>query len=417
MSVEADAPGPLQGLRVVELASEHAAAAGKLFADLGADVVLIEPRSGHPARAIGPFLDDDPGPERSLWWWNYNTSKRDIALDLDDPVERVILDGLVDRADIVLEAEPPGSLATRGIDRARIMAGRPELIWVSVTPFGQEGPRRLDPATDLTLMAGAGPVWSCGYDDHSLPPVRGAGNQAANVSSVHAAMAALVALVERGASGLGQHIDLNMHAALNVTTEVSTVHWLVARETVQRQTGRHALPFMTAPTQIESADGGYVVLGFPPRAASSYQSILDWLEELGLTESFPDHVVLQLAVDRGGVTITDLGRDPVAVECFNAGRDAMALIAANLGAYECFEGFQRRGIVCGILYAPEDIAHDPHFEARGFPTPVHHEDLDRTFTYPGAPVVFTGTPWRIASRAPHLDEHRAEILATLESDR
>jgi crotonobetainyl-CoA:carnitine CoA-transferase CaiB-like acyl-CoA transferase len=77
--------GPLTGVRVVEVASEHAAFAGKLFADLGADVVLVEPPGGHRTRGYEPFADDEPGLERSLWWWHYQTSKKGVVLELDDP--------------------------------------------------------------------------------------------------------------------------------------------------------------------------------------------------------------------------------------------------------------------------------------------------------------------------------------------
>jgi len=402
---------------VVELASDNAAAAGKMFAGMGAEVVVVEPSGGHSSRAIGPFLDDHPGPERSLWWWNYNTSKKGITLDLDTQGDLSHLLGLIGQADLVLEAELPGSLRERGIDRVDIMEARPELIWVSVSPFGETSARSHEPCTDLTLMAGGGPVWNCGYDDHSLPPVRGGGNQATNISSVHAVMAALVAVVHRDATGGGQHVDVNMHAALNVTTEVGSYEWLVAQNTVQRQTGRHASVSPTAKSQVRAADGGYVVLGFPPRSADDYQSILQWLDELGLADHFPDRVLLQLAVDRGGVKMTELGVDPVAMECWNAGRAAMTTIASSLGAYECFEGFQQRGIVCGIVYDPEDTVADRHFVARGFPTPVRHDELDRTYVYPGAPLAFSRSPWRITSRAPHVDEHRAEVLGWLESGR
>jgi crotonobetainyl-CoA:carnitine CoA-transferase CaiB-like acyl-CoA transferase len=407
--------GPLSGIKVVELASETAAQAGKLLADLGAEVVVVEPPGGHATRAIGPFRDDRPQPDQSLWWWSYNTSKKGVALDLESQDDRSIFLGLIERADLVLEAETPGSLQGRGIDRSQIMEVDPRLIWVSVSPFGQESTRSKEPFTDLTLMSGGGPVWNCGYDDHSLPPVRGGGSQAANIAGVHAVMAALVAVVHRDATGEGQHVDVNMHAALNVTTEVGSYEWLVAQNTVQRQTGRHASVSPTARSQVRAADGGYVVLGFPPRSADDYQSILSWLDELGLADRFPDRVLLELAVDRGGVKMTELGTDPVAMECWNAGRAAMSTIASSLGAYECFEGFQQRGIVCGIVYDPEDTVSDKHFVARGFPTPVYHDDLDRTYTYPGAPLSFSRSPWRIASRAPHVDEDRAEVLGWIES--
>ena len=212
---------------------------------------------------------------------------------------------------------------------------------------------------------------------------------------------------------MGQHIDVNMHAALNVTTELGSYEWLVARHTVQRQTGRHASVSPTGPTQVQAADGGYVTLGFPPRSARDYQAILDWLEELGLGSAFPDHVLLEMAVERGGVSIVELGQDPIADEIWSAGRAAMAFIAAHVDARTCFDGFQQRGIVCGIVNAPEEVIGDPHFVARGFPMPVDHDDLGRTVTYPGAPMRFSRSPWRIRSRAPHVGEHQGEVLGPL----
>ena len=402
--------GPLRGIQVVELASFHGASAGKLLGDLGADVVVVEPPGGHGGRSVGPFLDDSPSPETSLWWWNYNTSKKGIVLDLETDKDRRTLKNLLSKSDVFLEAETPGSLASLGIDRAELMSRVPGLIWVSISPFGGSGIDKDRPTTDLTLMAGAGPVWNCGYDDHSLPPVRGGGYQSMNVAGIHAVLGALVALVDRDSTGEGQHVDINMHAALNVTTEIGSYTWLVARETVRRQTGRHASTVSTAPTQVLASDGNYVVLGFPPRSADDYRSILAWLDELGLSDTFGDRVLLEMAVERGGVKITEIGQDPVAMEIWNAGREAMAMIATHLTAQECFEGFQRRGIVCGIVNAPEDLLTDEHSIARGFPVAVPHDDIGRTFTYPGAPAKFGRSPWRISSRAPHVDEHRTEVM-------
>ena len=110
----ASSTGPLDGVRVVELASDHAAWAGKLLGDLGADVIVVEPPGGHPGRSYGPFVDDEPGPERSLTWWYYNTSKRGVVLDLDDPDGAARFRRLAATADIVLEGEPPGRLDAIG---------------------------------------------------------------------------------------------------------------------------------------------------------------------------------------------------------------------------------------------------------------------------------------------------------------
>src|SRR5436190_4394889 len=99
--MDAQLEAPLTGIRVVELASDHAAFAGKLLGDLGADVIVVEPPGGHGSRAYEPFMDDEPGPERSLWWWYYNTSKRSVVLDLEQPEDARAFRDLVATADVV----------------------------------------------------------------------------------------------------------------------------------------------------------------------------------------------------------------------------------------------------------------------------------------------------------------------------
>ena len=192
----------LQGLRVIELASEGGAFAGKMLADLGADVIVVEPPGGHRTRTYGPFVDGRDGdPEASLWWWYYNTSKRSVVIDLDTARGRQDFSNLVATADVVVEAEPPGRLAAFDLDHPRLRGVTPSLIWVSVTPFGRRGSTTDVPMTDLTILAGGGPVWNCGYDDHRLPPVRGGGNQAFHVASTFAVMGALTALLARDQTG------------------------------------------------------------------------------------------------------------------------------------------------------------------------------------------------------------------------
>jgi crotonobetainyl-CoA:carnitine CoA-transferase CaiB-like acyl-CoA transferase len=400
----------LEGLRIVELASDRAAYAGKLLADLGADVVVVEPPGGHPTRSYGPFADDKPDPERSLWWWYYNTSKRAVVLDLGAPNGAAAFAELVASADVILEGEDPGTLERLGIDHPRFRATRPQLIWVSVTPFGRQCADLDAPMTDLTLLAGGGLVWNCGYDDHSIPPVRGGGGQAQHMASVFAAMGTLTAVLHRDETGAGQHVDVSMHAAANVTTESGTFVWLVAGQTIQRQTGRHAATVPTMETQVLAADGRYVTTGFPPHDAKDYQAILDWLRELGLEEEFPEAFFLQMGVDRGGVDARDLGSDAEAAEIFGSGRSALCFIASRLPAYDFFVGTQERDIQCGIVYAPEEALEDEHFRARGFQVPVRHPELDRDIIYPGAPFSGSSGGWRISRRPPLVGEHDEEIL-------
>jgi crotonobetainyl-CoA:carnitine CoA-transferase CaiB-like acyl-CoA transferase len=402
----------LAGFRVVELANERIAFAGKLLADMGADVILVEPPAGDPARGYPPFLDDVPGPERSLWWWHYNTSKRGVTLDLEQPDDGERFKTLVGGADVVLESEPRGRLAALGLDYDDLQSIRPELIFVSMTPYGRGGSDA--PTTDLTLLAGGGPAWSCGYDDHALPPVRGGGGQGYHTACHFAAMSALTALFWRLSSGQGQFIDVSMHQAQNVTTEAASYSWLVARQTVQRQTGRHAAAVPTGDTQMLCQDGRWVNTGVPPRSPADYGAILGWVRELGLEDGFPEAIFLEMGANlEKPLTYDRIGVDDEATAIFMAGREALALIAANVSAYDYFIGCQRRGVAVGVIYSPEEAFEDGHFRARGFQVPVEHEDLGRTFRYPGAPYRLTASPWRIQRRAPKLGEHNDEVLGDI----
>jgi len=408
--------GPLEGLRVLELSSERCAFAGKLLADMGADLVLIEPPGGDPMRSHPPFAGDRPGPERSLNWWHHQTSKRGIRLDLGRPAGTELFRRLVAGADLVLEAEPPRRLPELGLAPEELCAAHPALIWISLTPFGRSAPRADEQATDLTILAGGGPVWSCGYDDHSLPPIRGAGNQGHQIAGHYAVLSALTALLHRMQSGLGQQVDVNMHAAANVTTEMASYHWLVQRGTVQRQTGRHAMEQPTLPTQVQCADGRWVTTGVPPRTPREYQYVYDWIVELGLEPEFPEAVFLQRGALRESIDLSQIGRDEEITVIFGAGREALLLIASRVPAYDFFVGAQRRGISVGVIYSPDEAFEDEHFRARGFPVEVPHPELGQSFTYPGAPYRFEKSPWQISRRAPLLGEHEEEVLGELGLD-
>ena len=114
----------LAGLRVVELAREPIAFAGKLLADMGAEVILVEPPGGDPSRAYPPFLDDEPGNDRSLYWWHYHTNKLSVVLDLDAPDDAERFRALIASADVLLEAEPRSRLADLDLDYEQLVKQR-----------------------------------------------------------------------------------------------------------------------------------------------------------------------------------------------------------------------------------------------------------------------------------------------------
>ena len=164
--------GVLDGVRVLEVGGEIGAWCGKLLGDVGADVIKVEPPTGDPTRSYEPFYENEPGLNRSLFFWHYNTSKRSVTLDLEQDSGREVFKRLAAQADVVVDSYPPGYMDSIGIGYEAVAKESPGLVMVSITPFGQSGPYSDYQSTDLTALAFGGPVWSCGYDDHSIPPVR-----------------------------------------------------------------------------------------------------------------------------------------------------------------------------------------------------------------------------------------------------
>ena len=401
----------LTGVRVVELAREPIALAGKLFGDMGADVILVEPPGGDPCRDYPPFVNDEPGPDRSLYWWHYHTSKRGVVIDLDDDAGRERFRELVATADVLLEAEPRQRLRSLGLDYDELTALRPNLIHVAVTPYGRNDPKSDLPFTDLTLMAASGPPWSCGYDDHSLPPIRGP-QQGYHTACHFAFMAALTALLHRSTSGEGQFVDVSMTAASNVTTEAASYSWLVTERTVQRQTGRHASVSPSRETQQLCADGRYANTGVPPRQPKEFAALYGWLRELGLDGELPEAVFLEMGAHWDGpFDLSQIGNNDEITAVFSAGREALRLIASRVSAHDFFSGCQEAGLAVGVVNAPEEAFEDEHFKVRGFQVSVDHDG--RSVTYPGAPYALRGSPWSISRRAPRLGEHDDEVFEAL----
>jgi crotonobetainyl-CoA:carnitine CoA-transferase CaiB-like acyl-CoA transferase len=223
--------------------------------------------------------------------------------------------------------------------------------------------------------------------------------------------ALLVALFERDATGAGLFIDVSMHAAANVTTEVASYGYLAEGKEVGRQTGRHAWWEKSSPTQIQCADGRYMNTGTLPRTPREFAAILTWLDELGLRDEFPLSAILEMGANLETIDLSHIDRDPLLPEILGAAREVGVFLAERLGAYEEFVGWQKQGMAAGVVYSPDEALADPHVVARGFPTEVEHPEHDRVVTYPGPLFRLSATPATIRHRAPLLGEHQGRVGA------
>lgn len=390
-------PAVFDGLRVLELTGVTGQLCGKLFADMGADVIRVEPREGSIAREVGPFVDDDPGVNRSLSFWHNNTSKRSVTLDITTERGQAILRRLVRECDVVVEDLSPGTLPGLGLGFEELCSQRPDLVMVSITPFGQTGPYRDLKTSDLVSLALGGPLWSCGYDEHDVPPVRPYTDASYHVASHYAFVGAVAALVQRQSTSTGQYIDVSVHEACHDTTEGAMPNYYFAGNVVQRQTGRHAAAVQTLPVIFDCADGRAIFTRVPVEP-DAWESLLDWLDEAGMVADLRDERFNDRAQRQ-----RELGYIS----------DIVAAFCATQNSDDLFHGAQARGMVWAPVRSPEENLRDEHLLDRGFFVEVEHPELGRTVTYAGAPYKFSKTPWAIRRRPPLLGEHNHEVYAGL----
>jgi crotonobetainyl-CoA:carnitine CoA-transferase CaiB-like acyl-CoA transferase len=374
-------------VRVLELTDESAEYCGRLLAGLGADVVKVEPAHGAPSRAIGPFLDDDPGPDRSLAFWADNVGKRSVVIDDDAELLE-----LCDAADVLVHTLRPAQAAARGLDFATLSARVPGLVVCAVTPFGSDGPWADYLADDLVLMALGGSMAACGYGPgadgvYDTPPLASLGDQAWRTASTYAAIAVLGALAWRTGSGAGQLIDVSAHECSASMTEWHLMTYLCSGGVHRR--GPH--PTLTA------SDGRQVAALNPDFLGPHvFAGMLEMLEDQGVAGPLSDPAFAD-PVHRAG-NYREVWR-------------ALKRLAEKNDGETLYQLGQGAGLPWGVIRSPDEVLDDRHLRARGHFVELDHPELERTVTYAGAPFLAHASPWVMDRRPPLLGEHTQEVRA------
>ena len=389
----------LASYRVLDLTDERGLLAGKILADLGADVIQIEPPGGSPARNIGPFYGDDPLPEKSLFWWAYTANKRSITLDLEKKDGRALLERLVAEADFLLESFSPGYLDGLGLDYQSLAEINPKLVMVSITPFGQDGPYSHYQATDIVGMALGGFMYLTGDDDRA--PVRISFPHFYLHGGAAGAMAAMLAHTHRTISGQGQYVDVSCQQAVAKTLAHAPQIWdiegvILKRQGVYRQTSGENRVRINWPCK----DGhvNYMVQG--GSVSYSTRALLGWMGEDGFDTT-----------DLDAIDWEKMGYGAITPEL-------MAQLGGPLGDF--FNGHTRAELVQGSLdrrillfpvATPSALQGHPQLEARGYFKELDHPELGVAVQYPGA-FIKSGDGADIAGlyrRPPLIGEHNLEI--------
>jgi crotonobetainyl-CoA:carnitine CoA-transferase CaiB-like acyl-CoA transferase len=396
---ESNPPQALSDLKLIELPCLDpmpyfaAAMAGKAFADLGAEVIKVEPpRVGSSERRRGPFRDELPDPEAGGLHLYLNTNKLGVTLDFERPRGRDLLLKLLDGADILLNPNPPAINERLGIDWQTILARFPKLIVVSLTFFGAESPYRDYRggdliATQMSLVGIETPI-NQATDLPNEPPLKPAGRQADYLAGFTAAGAAMAALFHRKRTGKGQHVDLSQWLAM-----VSMARPSIGVYTHDRQ----GAPFYDKlfkrektglPWLYPCQDGWVSFSPTPERFWPGTKRAMgnpEWAE----SELFK--------------TQWDRASHADAVEAGVVGW------LAEHGKQEVFERAQAEHVPCFPVHSPAEVADNKQYRARGFFV-VHDHPVAKEVRMPGAPYALNRTPWRIVRGAPRLGEHNREIL-------
>jgi crotonobetainyl-CoA:carnitine CoA-transferase CaiB-like acyl-CoA transferase len=393
-------PRALAGIRVLDLATPAAEIAGRVFADLGAEVIKIEPPGGCASRRTPPFERGKEGDlEGSLYWRAFGLGKRSVVLDLERADERARFLALVRGADVLIESFTPGTLDALGLGYAALSRENESLLHVSVTPFGQSGPFASGPASDLTLAAAGGLLNLQG--DRDRPPVPVGWPETSHHGAVQAAADAILALFERRRTGLGQHLDSSMQAAVVWTLLFATGHSTLYGEDIPGWGEKRGDP----PPQLLPG----LVIPNMARCQDGFVAMTLVLGEVG-ARSFGS--LMRFAAEHGGLDPDIAERDwSQWLQLLGAGKLTPGDIARGFDQLVAFLGtrtkaeLHERSVKDRWLIAPAlsaaDLLEDPQLAARDYWVRVGDT------LHPGAFAKFSKTPIRIEAPAPRLGADQA----------
>jgi crotonobetainyl-CoA:carnitine CoA-transferase CaiB-like acyl-CoA transferase len=391
----------LEGIRVLDLTNENGLICGRILSDLGADVIAVEPPCGSTARNIGPFYDNIPGPERSLYWFAYALNKRSITLNIEANDGRALLQKLVEKADVILESFPVGYMKKLGLDYAKLKTIKPDIIMASISPFGQTGPDSGYAGSDLIVQAMSGYLYVCGDPDR--PPLRVSLPQSPLYAGGEAAVATLIALHHRDASGEGQYIDVSAQRSMVKNTVNANCLWSAYGMVLERSGSyRVGLGAGTRARQTWPCKDGlvnFVIFGGSAGAATN-KKMAEWLKEEGLSTS-----------QIGGIDWDNFDVTKFTQEEWEQLEAPYAQLFLKYPKKELFrEGLKRRTGVCPVL-TPAELLEFPQLQQRNFWIDVEYPELGASIKYPSTGMTFPGMISRAPVRAPLTGEHNIGIYS------
>lgn len=386
---------PFDHLTILDLSDEIGAYCSKLFANQGAEVIMVEPVGGFKLRRIGPFIDHKPNIENGIEFNYLATDKKSVCCNLESQDGKEILKKLIKNADVLIESFKPKYLENINLSYEQVKEVNKDIVWCSITPFGQNGPYEDYNSDDLINMSMGGMTYLAGYPDS--PPLLAYGKQSYYMASQVASVAIIIALYSRKMLNQGQFIDLSIQDCVALGTETAPQFYDL-QGWIRTRTGETREPAVgTYPCK----DGYIMFWAGELGSRKGWVNLVKWLQEEKIpgSEKFSE----PKWNDR------EWKRRPEAKEEFEK---IFIQFTMKYTKKELYLEGQKRKIACSAVYDPEDLYEDEHLNARKYFAKIRLKN-GKEIVGPGAPYQMSESTWQVLNPAPALGEHTVDILKQL----
>ncbi|MDA8233353.1 MAG: CaiB/BaiF CoA-transferase family protein [Clostridia bacterium] len=393
MVVDPNGKNFFANVRILELAGELGGYTGKLFANLGADVIRIELPDGDPTRHERPFIEGAPDKEKSIRYQYLNTNKRGVVLDLTKPEGKDIFYKLVKTADCLIEGFAPGYMDSLGLGYEQLNEFNPKLVYTAITPYGQNGPYKDYPYSDLISMAMGGFLFLAGNGDNK--PCLAPDKQSYFMADLYAAYGGIVAMYHADNTGEGQFVDVSVQESVATALE-NAIQTFDLEGKIRRAFGA-----VEAGTGTYLCQDGYVYM-MAAMGTNSYlwDPVVKWLIE----EKIPDAELLS------GKEWLDPNFRRIEQNKATFKRIFEHFSKQHTKNYLYVEGQKRKAVIYPVNSA-KDVLENEQLLSREFFKKLAVEHLGKTVTYPGSPFRLEKMPWALKQSAPVFGQDTERILA------